>query len=569
MGCLRFVLQKHLFQVIGIALLMLVAAATEAKDMLLIGNSLTRHPVAPELGWAGNWGMAASSAENDYVHRTARQLERRQGPLEITIIPGYPLESQFLADRPPTMPAIASASYDYVVVEIGDNIDFRHPRANLFGQRYDALLSSLQNALRPDGHLACLGKWWPNAAADAIMRSSCEKHGGIFVPLAPISAKPENHAAMEQNFANHGVAEHPGDKGMAEIAAQLSCALSACPSSAANIENTNPPPDVGVYYYPGWNSQNRNWKDLKGLPDSRSPGRPWPEREPLLGYYAEEDRNIAEQHARWANQYGISFFAYDWYWDGKNTFFSHAIDNFIKISNNSLKFSILWANHGDVPRNLVEFDAMVEYWINHYLQRPDFYRIDGKPAIFIYSPGQLEVNASKFGTSASNLLARADQTVRRRGLPGLFLVAATNSRPDDAIEGALFKQGYSAYTGWNYVAAQDKRQSANYDSMVSTYLDFYKAAASTAGVLPYIVPASPGWDARPWESGKAFVRTDSTPEKFHTMLSGARTLLELRKPSIKNILMIEAWNEFGEGSYIEPTRKWQFEYLEQIKKFKR
>jgi hypothetical protein len=35
---------------------------------------------------------------------------------------------------------------------------------------------------------------------------------------------------------------------------------------------------------------------------------------------------------------------------------------------------------------------------------------------------------------------------------------------------------------------------------------------------------------------------------------------------IPKILMIEAWNEFGEGSYIEPTKKWGFGYLEAIKK---
>ena len=30
--------------------------------------------------------------------------------------------------------------------------------------------------------------------------------------------------------------------------------------------------------------------------------------------------------------------------------------------------------------------------------------------------------------------------------------------------------------------------------------------------------------------------------------------------------MIEARNEFGEGAYIEPTKKWGMRYLETIKK---
>lgn len=100
---------------------------------------------------------------------------------------------------------------------------------------------------------------------------------------------------------------------------------------------------------------------------------PWPEREPLLGYYAEENIKVAEQHIDWASQYGITFFAYDWYWDGKRTSLNHAIDNYLKASNNSkMKFSILWANHSDVPSNLVEFDDMVSYWLRQYLKHSQF-----------------------------------------------------------------------------------------------------------------------------------------------------------------------------------------------------
>jgi hypothetical protein len=48
------------------------------------------------------------------------------------------------------------------------------------------------------------------------------------------------------------------------------------------------------------------------------------------------------------------------------------------------------------------------------------------------------------------------------------------------------------------------------------------------------------------------------------MLSGAKQILDTNNLMPK-ILMIEAWNEFGEGSYIEPTKKWGFSYLETIK----
>ena len=49
--------------------------------------------------------------------------------------------------------------------------------------------------------------------------------GGVFVDISALSKDESNYARAERPFKNAGVANHPGDKGMAAIAAALLEAL--------------------------------------------------------------------------------------------------------------------------------------------------------------------------------------------------------------------------------------------------------------------------------------------------------------------------------------------------------
>jgi hypothetical protein len=55
-----------------------------------------------------------------------------------------------------------------------------------------------------------------------------------------------------------------------------------------------------------------------------------------------------------------------------------------------------------------------------------------------------------------------------------------------------------------------------------------------------------------------------SPTAFEDMLSRARRHIE--KNGLRKIITIEAWNEWAEGSYVEPSTEYGFGWLDAIRK---
>jgi hypothetical protein len=354
---------------------------------------------------------------------------------------------------------------------------------------------------------------------------------------------------------------------------------------------------VGAYYMPGWQSGSRFWSDI----------RPWPDRTPLLGYYPEEETRIADQHIQWAADHGINFFVYDWFWDSKpgRPRLEHALLAHLKSKYRAeLRFCILWVNHPPFDRTVEQYKPIVDYWIRNYFNRPEYFKINNIPVVFVFSSGDF---ARVLGTRAPDVLSAIREQVKKAGYKDIYLVAGDSGVPDAKKIGGLILQGYDGVTAYNYVYTSGPKI-ASYDDLITGYEKIWNEAYSVikkisdylTGKKPiddqiistmekdenmrgkidqvkkligankkfhYVVPVTPGWDDRPWHGNEAYVRTGSTPEKFKQMLLKAKGFIDAHRADgiVSNMVIIEAWNEFAEGSYIEPTEKWRFGYLDAIR----
>ena len=199
----------------------------DAGRVLFLGNSITRHPPAPQIGWTSDWGMAASALEKDYVHLVAAGVEKLAGKKpEIQFANIADFERNLATfDLNGKLKENLEFKPTLVIVAIGENVaGLGNDEAKAqYKTAFTKLLTVLKNNGQPT--LIVRSCFWADPAKDGIMQEACTAAGGIFVDLKGLSKDESNYARSERKWDHAGVAMHPGDKGMQAIADAILTAL--------------------------------------------------------------------------------------------------------------------------------------------------------------------------------------------------------------------------------------------------------------------------------------------------------------------------------------------------------
>ncbi|NQT38868.1 MAG: glycoside hydrolase family 99-like domain-containing protein, partial [Planctomycetes bacterium] len=315
------------------------------------------------------------------------------------------------------------------------------------------------------------------------------------------------------------------------------------------------PYDIGAFYFPGWNSMSR-WQPILD----------YPMRKPVLGWYDESNPECADWQIKWAVEHGITFFMVDWYWCQGNRHLEHWLhDAYMKARfRKYLKWAVMWANHN--PPNTHSADdwrKVTQYWIDHYFGMEEYYRIDGRPAVFIWAPAGIrhDVGGSE---EAAKLYAMSQQMARDAGLPGIYFVAMSSHQSEAACR-QLKTEGYQActsYHGFQLAAQRAGSKRFPFADVVETSPQVWRDADQRASGLLYMPIVDTGWASEPWHGNKSLVISDRTPQQFGRLCRAARAYAEETQ---KKIITVGPCNEWGEGSYIEPYAEYGFADLDQLR----
>lgn len=193
------------------------------KRILFLGNSITRHGPNASLGWLSDWGMAASSVEKDYVHRTMARALAKDPDVSFLVGQISPWERHYWVENffEERFPELIEYNADIIVLRAIENV----PAEELENHDFRAAVKSLIDTLNPDGtaKVVLTSAFWPAGERDRAMLDVAAKYGYRFVHLGDLGVRDEYTA--KGLFEHSGVAAHPGNKGMDEIARRIFFAI--------------------------------------------------------------------------------------------------------------------------------------------------------------------------------------------------------------------------------------------------------------------------------------------------------------------------------------------------------
>ncbi len=325
-----------------------------------------------------------------------------------------------------------------------------------------------------------------------------------------------------------------------------------------------PPPEpvqtemlVGAHHCPLWE---------KDKPEMWSNIVKHPERTPALGFYAQENPEVADWETKWAVEHGVSFFIYCWYRTAQGgpvkTRYSSAIHDALHKSRfmDKMKYTIMWENQSRGTSGVSDekdlFENLLPFWLENYFKHPSYLKVDNKPVLFIYRPEFL-IQDLGGEEEVARAFVRMRQVCREAGFAGLTILG--EYRGQDAKHLQLMKRLGLDYT---FAYCWPIPNSPPPEEAIARQMEYIRKTQELA-VLPQVVTVSQAWSG--WRDEGSIWKIP--PEGFAALLRQAKAFAEtLPEGELgRRMLLLDNWNEWGEGHYLAPYREYGFGYLDAVR----
>ena len=364
-------------------------------------------------------------------------------------------------------------------------------------------------------------------------------------------------------------------------------------------------PEVVAIYCPLWHAYDHmsSWKsagwcewELVKAARPRFPGHYQP-LQPSWGCFDESDPQWSAREIDLAAGHGVDVFLVDWYWYSGVKIMEEALERgLLKAPNRErIRFALMWANHNwedyfpppfgqkwnswlPSRHTLNDWNRVIDACISQYFNQSNYWKMEGELFFSMFQP--LHLVRDLGGAKAfKTILEKTNHRLVRAGLPSLHLNAMVNT--DQDVD-ELSEAGYSSTTTYNIITSGvvSPNLTERYEDLIAAHQQFWQKMSTTA--LPYYPIVTMGWDVTPrceytvpWPfpttplTGRRdypymSLTEGNTPERFKELCAYSRQYCQEASHQPKAVF-INAWNEWTEGSYLLPEKRYETAYLEAIR----
>lgn len=187
------------------------------KRVLFVGNSITLHEAKEEIGWYGNYGMAASEKNKDYVHLIMSKIRQTDPDAAMCIVQAAEWEIRYADDDYSIdwMQEARNFNANVIIMRIVENCNWKSYDCEVFEREYKKVIDYLNVN---DAEIILTTGFWEHPL-DKVIAKISDNFGYEIVYLGELGK--DGSMSAEGKFEHAGVALHPGDKGMAAIAEKI------------------------------------------------------------------------------------------------------------------------------------------------------------------------------------------------------------------------------------------------------------------------------------------------------------------------------------------------------------
>lgn len=327
----------------------------------------------------------------------------------------------------------------------------------------------------------------------------------------------------------------------------------------------HPVPENNLWWGDGfteWSNVTRALPQYMGHYQPRLPGE--------LGFYDLRLKEVRVRQIELAKNYGVYGFCYHYYWFSGKKLLDYPINALLEDKTLDFPFCINWANENWTRRwdgkdsdillgQTYSDEGHLEFIkdVSVFLQDERYIKVKGKPLLIVYRPSLIP--------NVNRMVEVWREYCRDIGIGEIYLVLTHSF---DVIDPETI--GFDAaveFSPNNMPLKGVKRKVDFINPEFSGNIYDYESAIELA--RKYTSPTytkfrcvCPSWDNEARKTGKGTVLDGAKPSLYRKWLDVVNEETIKNNDVDKRLVFINAWNEWAEGAYLEPDKKFGYAYLD-------